>query len=203
VRSLGTYTGTISVNNTTGVVSVSNAAPAGAHTITVRATDNCGATTDASFTLNVINRPLISLSSANYSVNESTGFVTITVNRTGDLSVPVSADYATDDTGSSNVCGALNSGMASSRCDFGLTLGTLKFAASEAQKTFIIPITQDSYTEGNEMFTVNLSNLTGAGAALATPSSAIVTISDSAAPAPNANDDTATFVRAQSRQCAS
>ena len=197
VQSLGTYTGTISVSNTTGVVSVSNAAPAGTHTITIRATDNCGATTDASFTLNVINRPLISLSNANYSVNESDGFVTITVNRTGDLSVPVSVDYATDDTGSSNVCGTLNSGMASARCDFGLTLGTLKFAASEVQKTFIIPITQDSYTEGPEMFTVNLSNLTGTGAALATPSSATVTISDSAAPAPNANDDTATFVREQ------
>jgi hypothetical protein len=54
VQSLGTYTGTISVDNTTGVVSVNNAAPAGAHTITVRATDNCGATADASFTLNVI-----------------------------------------------------------------------------------------------------------------------------------------------------
>jgi len=32
---LGTYTGTISVGNTTGVVSISNAAPAGAHTITL------------------------------------------------------------------------------------------------------------------------------------------------------------------------
>src|SRR4029079_14136477 len=35
VQSHGTYTGTISVNNTTGVVSVSNAAPAGSHTIVV------------------------------------------------------------------------------------------------------------------------------------------------------------------------
>ena len=55
VLSFGTYTGTISVNNVTGVVSISNATPSGSHTITIRATDNCGATTDASFTLNVIN----------------------------------------------------------------------------------------------------------------------------------------------------
>ncbi len=53
VQSQGTYTGTISVDNTTGVVSISNAAPSGVHTITIRATDNCGLTTDATFTLTV------------------------------------------------------------------------------------------------------------------------------------------------------
>jgi hypothetical protein len=195
LQSQGTYTGTISVNNTTGIVSISNAAPAGTHTITIRATDNCGTTTDASFSLLVNNRPLISLSLGNYPVNESSGFVTITVNRTGDLSVPVTVDYATDDSGASSVCGTLNTGMASARCDFDLTLGTLTFAATETQRTFMIPVTQDSYTEGPEAFTVNLSNLTGTGAAFATPSSAIVTISDSTAPAPNANDDTDAFVR--------
>lgn len=36
-----------------GGVSIVNAHPAGIHTITVRATDNCGATTDANFALNV------------------------------------------------------------------------------------------------------------------------------------------------------
>ncbi len=57
VQSQGTYTGTISVNSS-GLVSISNAAPAGAHTITIRATDNCGATTAAQFTLTV-NAPLV------------------------------------------------------------------------------------------------------------------------------------------------
>ena len=55
VQSQGTYTGTISVDNVTGIVSISNAAPIGSHTITIRATDNCGTTTDATFTLNVTN----------------------------------------------------------------------------------------------------------------------------------------------------
>jgi CSLREA domain-containing protein len=37
-----------------GVVSITGTQPLGAHLITVRATDNCGLTTDASFTLNVV-----------------------------------------------------------------------------------------------------------------------------------------------------
>jgi hypothetical protein len=36
-----------------GVVTITNAGPSGSHTIVIRATDNCGAITDASFTLNV------------------------------------------------------------------------------------------------------------------------------------------------------
>ncbi len=46
------FTGTITVNNA-GVVSVSNAGPAGSYTVAIKATDNCGATTIAIFTLNV------------------------------------------------------------------------------------------------------------------------------------------------------
>jgi hypothetical protein len=52
VQQKGSYTGTISVNSA-GVVSISNAAPAGTHTITIRATDNCGAFTDATIMLTV------------------------------------------------------------------------------------------------------------------------------------------------------
>ncbi|HEX9005557.1 MAG TPA: putative Ig domain-containing protein, partial [Blastocatellia bacterium] len=53
VQDMGTYTGGISVNNLTGVISISAAAPSGTHTITIRATDQCGAFTDATFTLTV------------------------------------------------------------------------------------------------------------------------------------------------------
>jgi hypothetical protein len=89
-------------------------------------------------------------------------------------------------------------GLASQRCDYTSMFGTLKFAANETQKTIDIPINLDAYTEGPETFTVKLSNPTG-GAVLALPSTATVTISDSASPAPNAIDDTTTFVRQQYR----
>src|SRR4029078_2805151 len=103
-------------------------------------------------------------------------FVTITVNRTGDLSIPVSVNYGTLDAGSSDVCSTLNSGLASSRCDFGEQLGNFIFAPQETQKTFVIPITQDSFTEGPETFTVGLSKVNGAGATLGQPSTATVHI---------------------------
>jgi CheY-like chemotaxis protein len=91
---------------------------------------------------------------------------------------------------------ALNGGLASSRCDFTAVFGTLSFAANETQKTLVIPINRDSFTEGPEVFRINLANPTG-GAVLTTPSSPTITVSDSVAPAANAIDDTATFVRQQ------
>ncbi len=51
--SQGTYTGGISVNNTTGVVTLTSAAPAGTHTLTIRAADSCSLNTDAPITLTV------------------------------------------------------------------------------------------------------------------------------------------------------
>lgn len=76
LQSQGTYTGTISVNNTTGVVAISNAAPVGVHTITIRVTDNCGTFTDASFTLTVNNNlPQITAAAPLARTQGSTGTV--------------------------------------------------------------------------------------------------------------------------------
>ncbi|MFZ4984610.1 MAG: beta strand repeat-containing protein, partial [Blastocatellia bacterium] len=91
----GTYTGTVTVNSS-GVVSISGAAPSGSHTITIRATDNCGATTDATIALMVNAPPLITAAaglarqggatSSNLSIatvsdaETSAGSLTVTVN---------------------------------------------------------------------------------------------------------------------------
>jgi hypothetical protein len=49
------FTGTITVNQFSGVVTISNAGPAGnSYTVTVKATDNCGAITTRTFSLTIL-----------------------------------------------------------------------------------------------------------------------------------------------------
>jgi hypothetical protein len=58
------FTGTLTVNSA-GAVATGNAGPAGTYTITIRATDNCGATRDATFTFTVnANCPAITVNPA-------------------------------------------------------------------------------------------------------------------------------------------
>ncbi len=64
LQSRGTYTGGIDVNSSTGVITFANAAPLGTHTLVVRATDNCGATRQASFQLSVENTAPVFLPAA-------------------------------------------------------------------------------------------------------------------------------------------
>jgi len=108
--------------------------------------------------------------------------VTITVNRIGDTSGPVAVDYAT-----SNV-------LATDRGDYITSLGTLRFAAGESSKNFVVLINSDSYIESNETFTVSLSN--PSGATLGGPMIASVTIIDSppANPTSNVIDDARNYV---------
>ena len=136
----------------------------------------------------------IRFSQSNYSVNESAGQVTLTVNRTNDTSRSATVEYATVETGAATACATVN-GVASHRCDFTTARGTLRFASGETAKTFNVLVNRDSYLEGNEMLLMSLSNPTG-GAVLITPSSATVTISDSATgPPANLIDDATVFVR--------
>ncbi len=97
------------------------------------------------------------------------------MNRTGDISAPAAINYATSDTAGANNCNTVN-GVASSRCDYLTTLGTLQFAAGETTKIISIPIVDDVYAEGNESFTITLSDATGT--ALSAPAVATLTIND-------------------------
>ncbi len=54
------FNGALSVDNTTGAVTINNSAPAGSYTVRVRAADNCNAVTEASFTL-VVGCPTLTL----------------------------------------------------------------------------------------------------------------------------------------------
>jgi fibronectin-binding autotransporter adhesin len=124
---------------------------------------------------------LIQFNSATYTISEGAsntpeGFASLTVqvDRIGDLSGAATVRYATSDLSGSNECTVTN-GNASQRCDYLMLSGTLRFAAGEGTKTFQIPIVNDGYVEGAEVFTISLSNVTGAtlGTALTT-----VTITD-------------------------
>src|SRR5215831_641466 len=85
-------------------------------------------------------------SSAGYSANEGDGIATITVTRSGDTSTAATVDYASSD------------GTASERSDYTTALGTLRFAAGEASKTFIVLIIDDASVENNESINLTLSN---------------------------------------------
>jgi hypothetical protein len=141
--------------------------------------------------------PIIRFSSPTYDTTESSGSTTITVERVGDTSQTTTVDYATaDDSGAATVvpCATAN-GIASSRCDFTTTFGTLRFAAGESSKTFTVEISQDNFVEGLETLSLTLSNPTG-GAVLGLPFSSTLRIADdSNEPAANPIDDADVFVR--------
>jgi len=141
--------------------------------------------------------PTIQFSQSNFDQPESNQSLLITVRRTGDTSSPVTVDFRTVSDLSFIECSVVN-GQANQRCDYLLTTGTLTFGAGEIEKTFTVVTFDDSYVEGNETFTLNLSNPTG-GAVLGVINSATVTIVDNDAAPPTSNpiDGSRFFVRQQ------
>lgn len=121
--------------------------------------------------------PLLSnlqFSATNYSADEGSGFATISVSRTGDLSSNVAVDFATAD------------GTARQRSDYTLAGGTLTFASGDTSKTFRVLIVDDTYSEGSETLNLTLTNPVG-GAMLGNISSAVLTIVDNDATPPTTN----------------
>jgi uncharacterized repeat protein (TIGR01451 family)/CSLREA domain-containing protein len=107
---------------------------------------------------------VLSFSLTGYSVAENGVTATITVTRSGGSEGAASVDFATA------------GGSATSNVDFNATTGTLTWTDGDAaSKTFDVTINDDPAVEGNEVFTVTLSN--NVNAALGT-SSATVTIID-------------------------
>jgi hypothetical protein len=123
----------------------------------------------------------VQFDSATYSVQEDCTTLTINVIRIGDTSNAAAVDYNTADE------------TATERKDYITALGTLHFAAGETSKSFVVLINEDSFVEGDETFTANLSN--PSGATLGAPAVATVTIIDDPnEPATNAIDDAGDYV---------
>jgi hypothetical protein len=152
-----------------------------------------------------INSALLAFNLASYSVNEGAGFVTIRVDRTGDVSVPVAVDYATNDfsgTPATDIQPAhceVASPNASSKCDYTTAGGRLRFAASETFKTIQLSIVNDVYQEGDETLSMSLSN--PSVGSVASPSTTVITIQSNDTTPPNSNTNpylnNAFFVRQQ------
>jgi hypothetical protein len=87
-------------------------------------------------------------------------------------------------------------GAASSRCDYEILFQTVQFAAGETARAVPVFIIDDSYLEGTETFSVNLSN--PSGASLSSPSTATISITDNdIADGSNPIDTQGFFVRQQ------
>jgi hypothetical protein len=108
------------------------------------------------------NSPTVELARPYYDVSEGARTLEVEVVREGDTSGLATVDYATSDTAGANPCYSTSTGIASSRCDYISTLGTLRFAAGETSKIIAIPIIDDVYAEDDETFRITLSNITGA-----------------------------------------
>jgi hypothetical protein len=156
-------------NNTrlTATITAADLAAAGTVPVTVVNPAPGGGTSNAmSFTINAAPAGALQLSAATYSVAETGGSATITITRTGGSSGAVGVTVAT------------TTGTATAGTDYTAINQAVTFATGDtASKTVTIPILNDAFVEGNETVTVTLSSPTG-GAALGTPSTAVLTITD-------------------------
>jgi Calx-beta domain len=106
----------------------------------------------------------LALSATTYTVNESTGTIAITVNRTDGRDRTVTAQYSTHDSD------------AIAPEDYTTTSGTLTFGPGVTSQTFNIPIVADGVPESEERFLVLLSNPTGGAVVFGSDDTATVLI---------------------------
>lgn len=159
-------------SKTVNVPILNDTAVEGNETFTVNLANAIGATIGSPNTATVTivdddtaSAGTIQFSSSTYSVGEGASGVTIIATRIGGSTGAASVGYAT------------SNGTATAGSDYTATSGTLNWADGDAaNKTFVVPITDDSTVESSETFTVALSSVTGA--TLGSPATATVTITD-------------------------
>ncbi len=134
--------------------------PSGADdvTITLPATADCAATgaictPDGRKLVSALSatvRGPVALSVADAKANEADEAIAFTVSLSRAAAGEVTVDYATRD------------GTAVAGEDYTFTRGTLRFAAGELEKTVSVPLLDDAIDEGEETFTLKLTNPQGA-----------------------------------------
>jgi hypothetical protein len=129
----------------------------------------------------VTSRSAVQFSARAYSASEAASGALITVKRVGDISGSATVNYATAD------------GTAAAGSDYTAAAGTLTFGPSETTKTFTVPVLSDVLDEDNE--TINLTLGGAGGAAVVSPGTAVLTITDNDA-APGLKVDNVTAAEA-------
>jgi hypothetical protein len=109
--------------------------------------------------------PVLQFSSNTYVVSESAPSATITVTRSGLLSVPASVEFVTSD------------GTAVGGADYQSTAGTLSFGSGVSSKTVSVPLVKDALREANPTVLLTLFD-PSPGAALGQRSTAVLTLLD-------------------------
>ncbi|TQV89522.1 Calx-beta domain-containing protein [Aliikangiella coralliicola] len=112
----------------------------------------------------------LNLSVSEYSVDENAGTLEVTVNRSGGDYGELQVDYALQDA------------SATANVDYEYQAGTLTFINGEISKTITISIVDDADYEGDEAFTIQLSNLVGDGTIGSLSMAMIVIAEDEAIP---------------------
>lgn len=107
--------------------------------------------------------PSLAFTQASATVDETAGTVTVDVVRSGDPNADVSVSYATVDA------------TALAGSDYDTTSGILHFAPGTISRTIVVPIRDDDEFEGDETFSLVLSDPTN-GAGLGAITSATITI---------------------------
>jgi uncharacterized repeat protein (TIGR01451 family) len=153
-------------------------------------------TTDQNLTLTGARRNTFQFSAAASSVDEGSGFKEFLVSRTGDVSAAATVNFTTADTAGLVACNVVN-GKASERCDYETTAGTLRFAAGEVNKSFVVPIVNDVHVEGNETFSISLAGTAGAQLGAISTITMTITDNDSTPATQNPIDGVEPFVTQQ------
>ena len=86
----------------------------------------------------------------------------VTVVRLGNTDLIATVNYSTSDEAGLNNCNLTNTLIASARCDYAMSVGSITFAPGEISKTISIPIVHDAFQEGYEAFRIHLNNAVGA-----------------------------------------
>ena len=132
---------------------------------------------------------LIQFADTEFTINEGSGHIDLTILRLGNASNPATVNYATFDES--------QPGHSSQKSDYEMAVGSVSFAPGETSKTVRVLLVNDLFVEGDEEIDLILSNPTGTGVGLGSPNTAKINIVDNDAmpPASNPIDNATFFVR--------